>query len=115
MSDRIACVNPRCRRTFKREPGDADDSETCCGKCWRLLPAALTRRYKQLRRRYRKIDRLHTRVRRHRSPHVHGRQVFLIDMTIRRQFEANWTAIRNFFRPVDKPEGLDAFLEEVGL
>jgi hypothetical protein len=84
-----------------------------------VLPLRLTRRYSQLRRRARKIDRLFGRERRHMgSDPAAGAftpQMVTVDWQLERHFAANWLEICNFFRPVEKPAGLDTFLEEMGL
>jgi hypothetical protein len=113
MNDRVRCINPKCGRTFKREPGQPDSYSVCCGKCWRLLPAKLTRRYKALRVRDRRIGRLAKRKRTGIFNTAH--QLAVMGGQIDRLHDANWQAICAFFRPVDKPQGLDAFLEEMNL
>lgn len=113
MSDRRSCINPRCRRTFRREPGEPEGWEVCCGKCWRLLPVALTRRYRALRARDRKIDRRVKKLLRGAS--ARPGQLESLNDQITRLFAANWLAIKAFFHPTERPAGLDAFLEEMNL
>jgi hypothetical protein len=110
--DRLPCLNPRCGRSFKKRQPD-EDHDVVCGKCWRLLPVRLTRRHKALRARSRRIGRLARRKRTgiYNTP----RQLWRIGLKLDRLWNRNWDEIRAFFRPVDKPEGIDAFLEEVGL
>jgi hypothetical protein len=52
MTDRVSCCIPNCRRTFKREPGDADVT-IMCGRHWRMGDERMRKREKQLRKRVR--------------------------------------------------------------
>lgn len=112
MSDRISCCNPKCRRTApaERHPG-AD--EIICGKCWKLLPKALTSRYRALRRRDTKGRRLAEK--KDRVGKLTDRQIDECDRLAHKLVRQNWLAIRNYFRETEKPEGLESFLSEVGL
>lgn len=58
MPGRIPCCIPGCRRTFKREPDDAEEVRVICGRHWRMADTRLRNRHKQLLRRYRKLDRM---------------------------------------------------------
>lgn len=110
MTDRIPCLNPPCRRTApadKYEPGD----EIVCGKCWKLLPPRLTARYKALKRRDRRLDRLALKGR-HQS---RGPQWERVTSLFTAAQGRNWAAIRACFLQPEKPVGLEAFLDEVGL
>lgn len=112
QSDRVPCVNPRCRRTA---PFSADDVEAdvICRKCWRLLPHDMRARYQQLQRRQRHMFKLIERriTKGTISPDLIG--------LLQRQFEArcaaNWRQIRAYFAAPSKPVGLEGFLQEVGL
>lgn len=116
---RTPCLNPSCRRTFKQE----HEGETIvCRKCWMLLPMAVRNRYKQLRRRMRLIEKLEAkgvqhrrRGRKHGSPNVGAPQFFTMRMKFDRSWERLWDGIHSFYLAPEKPEGLDAFLEEIGL
>ncbi|QPC87080.1 hypothetical protein GA830_10270 [Mesorhizobium sp. NBSH29] len=99
--DRIPCINPRCGRTAPAAKYPAG-WEIVCHKCWKMAPPSLVKRHRQLSKRRRKIDRLI------RMPGL-GFRTNAID----RLQHANWCAIRVCFNPVDRPEGLDAFIEEV--
>lgn len=111
---RISCCNPRCGRTARANPDAGPDAEICCQKCWKLLPRSLVKRYRELRRRERKVRRaVESRLYRH--PPESRAQLDRVRGRINRALDANWQAIHDFFRPVDKPDGLAAFLEEVGL
>lgn len=109
-ADRIPCLNPRCRRTFARRPGDTDTSETVCAKCWKLLPKPLTQRYRQIDRRWKAI------ARRVQKREARG-QAFPPDLfdLLHRHHRRNWTAIRSYFTNPPAPEGLENFLKKVGL
>ena len=116
---RTPCLNPRCRRTFKQE----HEGETVvCGKCWKLLPTTVRQRHKQLRRRMRLIDRLASKGAGHRRrgrkfgrPNVGVPQAYTMNAQFERLWDRHWTRIRIFFHAPDKPEGLETFLEEIGL
>ena len=109
---RRPCINPRCRRTFKRETGEPEAMEVCCGKCWRLLPVRLTRRYKALRARDRRIDRQVKKLQRQ-GRGARPSRLETLTAQINRLHEANWREIHDFFHPTEKPVGLDTFLEEM--
>jgi hypothetical protein len=111
-SDRIPCINPRCRRTApaaKYEPG----VEIICGKCWRSLPREIREQRRRLeryeRRIFRKVER---RVAQGTlSPEAAAR----IGANIHRQLNAQWAQIKRRFIEPDTPAGLESFLEEAGL
>ena len=116
---RTPCLNPRCRRTFKQE---LDVETVVCGKCWKLLPMAVRNRCKQLRRRMRLIDRLEIkgvqhrrRGRKHGNPGVGAPQFYTMRMKFDRSWKRLWEGIQSFYLAPENPEGLDAFLEEIGL
>ncbi len=105
---RTPCINPRCKRTGSSEEFP---SEMICGKCFRALPAELRNEHRRYWREYRKWDRRITRtsdiLKARRMHDIRDRFGFLI--------ERNWQRIRSVVLTPQKPEGLDAFLEEVGL
>lgn len=115
---RTPCLNPRCRRTFKREH---EDEIQVCRKCWLLLPAVVRERYKQMRRRARLIERLKAkgmtrrRGRRHGHPDRGEPQWHTLERQWGRLWVSYWTWIVAFYRTPEKPIGLDAFLEEMRL
>lgn len=108
MSDRIPCINPRCRRTFKREH---EHEETICGKCFRALPAELRNEHRRCWREYRKWDRRITRT----SDELKVQRMHDIRDRWGAMINGNWDRIRRSLLAPEKPDGLDAFLEEVGL
>lgn len=119
MKDRIPCLNPRCRRTFKREH---DDETAVCGKCWKLLPVTVRDRYKQLRRRSRVIDRLEAkgdahrrRGRRHGQPDKGVPQSYTMRWQHDRLWRRLWDWIEAFYLRPERPAGIESFLEEIGL
>jgi hypothetical protein len=116
---RLHCCNPRCSRTSKAGPDDGPNAEICCSKCWKLLPRSLVARYRALKRRDKKVGRLFARERRlapeAAAAGIVSHRMQVVGEQMDRAFDANWHAIRTFFRPIEKPDGLDAFLEEVGL
>lgn len=111
-SDRIPCINPSCRRTAPREKHE-DDEEIVCAKCWKLLPKRLTVRYRALRKREKKLLKLIDRkVARH---EISSDRINDISHSLWQQMRANWVEIRSFFLRPEKPEGLDSFLEGIGM
>jgi hypothetical protein len=116
---RTPCLNPRCRRTFKTE---CEGEVVVCGKCWKLLPQPWRARYKQLRRRWKVIERLEAkgvacrrRGRKFGVPDRGAPQGFTMRLKAERLWNRLCNRIHNFFENPEKPEGLDAFLEEMGL
>ncbi|RWH31598.1 hypothetical protein [Mesorhizobium sp.] len=119
MDDRTPCLNPSCRRTFKREH---EDETIVCGKCWKLLPMPVRQRYKQLRRRMKLIKRMDAkgpdfrrRGRKHGAPDRGAPQAFTMGAKFDRLWDRHWDWIRAFYLTPEKPAGLDSFLEEIGL
>jgi len=112
MGDRIACLNPRCGRTA---PADKYPMsvEVICGKCFRGLPTAIRERHRRHERRYRKAQRAYQRrsSKNMLPPSVEDRFGLTADAVL----NASWERMRRYFQEPDKPEGLEAFLEEVGL
>ncbi|MBE1208170.1 hypothetical protein [Aminobacter carboxidus] len=108
MSERIPCINPRCRRTFA---DDGKSSEIICGKCFRTLPEA-TR--KQHRRYWRKIHKWERRITRT-GDELNIFRMRAVRDTLSMRLNMHWdTCIKPFFLAPEKPAGLDAFFEEVG-
>lgn len=107
---RIPCLNPRCNRT-----GSPEKLPNCtsivCYQCWKKTPKAFTERYKSLKKRERSLQRmLKKRPETHENPHIFDR--------IWWQMDVNWARIRAYWtapEPESPPEGLESFLEEVGL
>jgi hypothetical protein len=111
-SDRIPCINPRCRRTApaaKYEPGE----EIICGKCFRALPMQLRARYRKAHRDNQRMLRLVKRriARGTVPPHVLDR----LHGNMLRRFEGVWDDIKRRFSAPDVPAGLENLLAEVGL
>lgn len=109
---RVPCVNPRCRRTA---PADRHDpgSEIVCGQCWRLLPKRMTRRYRALRKRERRLLRLVEKAIARRR--ITAARVDRLHRSIRLLCQHNWGDIRSYFLSPEQPEGLAAFLEAAPL
>lgn len=110
---RIPCLNPRCGRTAdaRKYP---DCTEIVCGKCWRGLPQALRNEYRMLTRREKRILR-RIAYRDTMGRPVPRRIVLRLQEQFRRRQNDLWDRIRRRFLAPDRPEGLDAFLEEIGL
>ncbi len=106
---RTPCINPRCRRTFKADDGSG---EIICGKCFRGLPEAVRAEHRGYWREIRKWDRRIARsgeeLKITRMHAVRGRLSWRLNM--------HWDVeIKARFVSPERPEGLDAFLEEIGL
>ncbi|TIU02392.1 MAG: hypothetical protein E5W43_01030 [Mesorhizobium sp.] len=109
MADRIPCINPRCRRTA---PTDEHGGEIICGKCFRTLPEATRQEHRRFWRQIRKWDRAITRT----SDELKIRRMHEIRHRLALHLSWHWDSeIKPFFLTPEKPAGLDAFLEEVGL
>jgi hypothetical protein len=109
MSDRIPCINPRCRRTA---PADEHGGEIICGKCFRTLPQAVRQEHRHYWHQIRKWDRAITRT----SDELRIVRMRAISDRLAWQLGLHWDReIKPFFLTPEKPAGLDAFLEEVGL
>ncbi|MBN7758959.1 hypothetical protein JYP46_19195 [Nitratireductor aquimarinus] len=109
MSDRTPCINPRCRRTG---PADEFPGEMICGKCFRSLPEGVRREHRRLWREIRKWERRITRT----SDEMKIVKMHNIVTRLSWQLSRHWDReIKTLFLAPEKPEGLDAFLEEMGL
>lgn len=108
---RLPCVNPACKRTAAA--GEFGDSEIICAKCWKLLPQPVKARFKQLRRREKRLLRLiEHRVH---AGDIRRETVLMLESRITAAFAANWQVIRDYFQKPETPVGLEGFLQEVGL
>ena len=108
MSGRTPCINPCCRRS-----ADAKEfpSEMICSKCFRNLPAELRSEHRsiwrQIRKWRRRITKTTDELKLIRMRNILGMWCHRLD--------ANWSAIKATVTTSEKPEGLDAILEELGL
>lgn len=112
--DRIACLNPTCRRTASRAKMGAVCSEIICGKCFRALPVDMRARHRALWARLRLVRRGILRrqnVLRDISPQS---AQWLEDRAVAALNE-QWEDIRSYVIRPSKPVGLDGFLQEIGL
>ena len=106
---RTPCINPRCRRT-----GSIDEfpGEMICGKCFRTLPETVRKEHRGYWRNIRKWNRRITRT----GDDLKITRMRAIRDRISRRLSLHWDQeIKPFFLAPEKPEGLDSFLEEVGL
>lgn len=108
MPERIPCINPRCRRTFK--PEDCS-GEIVCGKCFRTLPEAVRAEHRGYWREIRKWKR---RILRSTDEIKIGRMHEIKNGHSRRLGQHWDRVIKPFFLAPEKPAGLDTFLEEMG-
>ncbi|MDI1264989.1 MAG: hypothetical protein PS018_17200 [bacterium] len=109
---RLPCVNPHCGRTAPAD--EFGDTDIVCSKCWKLLPQPVRARFRQLRRRERRLLQLIDRRLRSGAPISRGTASYL-EGRITSAFAENWQLIRDYFRVSEKPLGLEGFLQEVGL
>jgi len=106
---RTPCINPRCKRTG---PADEFPGEMICGKCFRTLPEAVRKEHRGYWREIRKWERRIART---------GDELKITKMhSIRNRLE--WRLGLHWDREIkprmlepEMPEGLDAFLEEIGI
>lgn len=105
---RTHCINPRCNRT-----GAADKfpGEMVCGKCFRTLPAEVRKKHRDYWREIRKWERRIVRTDDHLKIVKMNNIVWRLTHLLNRHWESE---VRPRFLSPDRPEGLDAFLEEVG-
>ena len=111
MTDRIPCINPCCRRTA---PADKhiDSSEICCSKCWQLIPKHLTRQYRSIRQRAKRM------VRAAEKRIAKGEPSTTFDAVFDRvddRLTTNWAAIKSYFNAPPAPAGIENFLKENGI
>lgn len=108
MTERIPCINPRCRRTFKP---DGNSGEIICGKCFKTLPEETRKVHRGYWREIRKWDRRISRngdefkIRRMRQ--IRDRYSNLLNF----HWDEN---IKGFFLAPEKPDGLVGFFEDMG-
>lgn len=106
--DRTPCINPRCKRTFKRTAGH---EEVICGRCFRALPAAVRSEHRGYWREIRKWERRIAQS----SDVLKIASMRSVSDTLSMRLGLHWdTHIKAPLIAPEKPEGLDAFLEEVG-
>lgn len=109
IGGRTPCINPRCKRTG---PEDKFPGEMICGKCFRMLPEAVRQGHRGYWREIRKWEKRIART---------GDELKITKMhSIRNRLV--WRLVLHWDREIkprmlapEMPEGLDAFLEEVGL
>jgi hypothetical protein len=109
VSDRIPCINPRCRRTAPVER-HGEGAEIICAKCFKALPQDLRTDH---RRCWREIRKWRKRATRSSNPIKAARMRDIVDRWAGR-LDLNWSRIRAAVIEPEKPEGLDAFFDEIG-
>lgn len=108
---RLPCVNPSCRRTGAAE--QFGESDVICRGCFKLLAPRIRERYQQLRRREKRLLKL---IERRVIGHaIRPDDVDRIGHRFAEQLAHNWQLMRDYFRHLDKPIGLEGFLQEMGL
>lgn len=106
---RTPCINPCCKRTA---PADKFPGEMICGKCFRALPAEARNEH---RRFWREIRKWRRRIIRSTDELKLVRMRNILHMWHER-LSAHWDAeIKARLTSPEKLEGLEAFLEELGL
>jgi len=109
MSERIACINPHCRRTFKAEE---HSSEVICRKCFRSLPEHVRKEHRSYWREIRMWDRRSKRT----GDELRITKMIALRDRVSFRLGRHWdTVIKPFFTQPEKPMGLESFLEDVGL
>lgn len=112
MTDRIACINPNCRRTAAQEkhPGS---TWIICGKCWKAMPTRYRARWNSLKKRSRKLDRIFDKQ----KPAQPDRlaQWHTIDRFYRQSWDKLISSITQYFTTSEQPVGLEEFMKENGL
>ncbi|MER8762828.1 hypothetical protein [Mesorhizobium sp. M0968] len=76
-----------------------------------MLPGSLQRRFKTFWSRHRKLSRMSRR----KAFEDRDVQFARANHRLAESGDRVWNEIWSFFRPVDKPAGLETFLEEIGL
>ncbi|RWM29460.1 hypothetical protein [Mesorhizobium sp.] len=109
-ASRIPCINPRCRRTAAQEKFP-NSKEIICGKCFRALPLAFRQEH---RRCWREINKWEKRILRTGDPLKAQRMRGICNGWTDR-LNARWDEMRQSIANPDKSEGLETFLEEIGL
>ena len=106
---RRPCINPACGRTG---PVEKFPGEMICGKCFRCLPAEDRAYHCRCWREIRKYDRLIART----SDELKRRRATSIRENWSRRLNSHWNdVIKPHFANPTKPEGIDAFIDEIGL
>ncbi len=109
MTGRTPCINPRCSRT---EPSDKFPGEMICGKCFRCLPvearAEHRGRWREIRKWRKRITRTSDEFKIAKMQSILARLEWRLGLHWDREIKPRMLA-------PEKPEGLDAFMEEVGL
>lgn len=106
---RTPCINPSCRRTADAQqfPG-----EMICGKCFKALPQNVRNDHRFYWKQIRKWER---RITRTTDELKLVRMRNLLHMW-RARLQSHWDAeIKARVTSLEKPEGIEAFLEELGL
>lgn len=106
---RTPCINPRCKRTG---PADEFPGEMICGKCFRTLPEAVRKEHRGYWREIRKWERRITRT----SDELRIAKMRKIISRLSWRLGLHWDReIKPRMIAPERPEGLDAFLEEIGI
>ncbi len=113
MTDRIACINPNCRRTAAQDkhPGS---TWIICGKCYRAMPDRFRVRWKALNKRSRRLTRISEKTK-NTTMAARSRQWFRIDRMYNRAWDRLVEAITHYFTASEQPVGLEDFMKENGL
>lgn len=114
MTERIGCCIDGCKRTDRRDKFDEGIQEIICAKCWGQVPQVLKARYRLVRKRWRKINRLI--VKHQHDGRAINAQLWRMHSTIVRLENRNWQAIKDYMNKPDEPlDDLPGFLAEMGL
>lgn len=106
---RTPCINPRCRRTGA---SDKFPGEMICGKCFHTLPEAVRKEHRgywcEIRKWERRMMRTSDEIKIARMRDIRDRISLRLGLHWDREIKPRFTA-------PEKPEGLEAFMEELGL
>lgn len=105
---RIACINAKCKRT-----ADAAKfpDEMICAKCFRALPVELRTEHRFRWRQYNLYSKRALRT----ADVLKCRRLLDIADMWGHKIVANWLAIKAHVLAPEKPEGLDNFLDDMGM
>lgn len=110
MSERIPCIKPGCRRTAAAEKY-APGAEIICAKCFRALPESFRKEHRRCWREIRKWERRIAKT----SDEIRRQKMHRIRRMWCARLNRGWDEMRATLETPQRPEGIDAFLEEVGL
>lgn len=110
---RIACINPRCRRTAPADRCDNDTDEIICRKCFNALPPALRDRHRRFWRHDKRMR--HLIEKRLAKGTIDDATISRLYSSAVKRGAAIWQAIHNYYCKPEGPSGVETFMTEIGL